>query len=356
LSRGLPRALAGACFALALAGCAAIPWPRGAQPSADGRTAEGLVDLRGVVHVHTHGSHDSPGSIAEVVAGARAAGVRWVAITEHSRPGVLGAHGVIDGVTVIPGFEMRAAGASLLTLGVAERPLATKDPAALVRWTQAAGGVAVVGHFERSGLADPAAWQDARPDAVELVNLHANARERRASLGWRVLLLPAGAALRSLLFVRDANLARWEALPGPPPIVASVDAHAKFRLLGSLGGTVDRYRDTFRLLTTHVLARDASQAAILAALREGRSYVAFEGLAPVPFFRFEPVAGGFALEAPRPARLALACGGAGRVEVEGPAAVLRAPAGATHCRAEARLGARVWVLTGYREVGPAGGP
>ena len=76
------------------------------------------VDLRGVVHVHTRGSHDSPGTIAEVVAAARSAGVSWVAITEHTRPGELGPWGVIDGVTVIPGFELRSAGASLLAIGV----------------------------------------------------------------------------------------------------------------------------------------------------------------------------------------------------------------------------------------------
>ncbi len=336
-----------------MAGCAAIPWPHDVLPPAPGRTAEGFLDLRGVAHVHTGGSHDSPGTVAEVVSAARSAGVRWVAITEHTRPGVIGPHGVIDGVTVIPGFEVRAAGASLLALGLTERLPATKDPAELVRHTRAAGGVAVVGHFEHSGLAEPEAWRAAGPDAVELVNLHANARERRTSLGWRVLLLPSGTALRTLLFLPDASLVHWEALPGPPPVVAGVDAHAKFRLLGFLGGTVDRYRDTFRLLTTHVWARDASQAAILEALREGRSYLAFEGLAPVAAFRFEPTAGGFALEAPRTARLALVCPGATPVEVEARAAVLFVPPGAESCRAEARLGERLWIVTSYRAVEPA---
>ena len=352
MSGQISRALAAGSLALTLTGCAAIPWPRGALPPAATRTAEGWLDLRGVVHVHTRASHDSPGTVAEVVAAARAQGVQWVALTEHTRPGVLGPHGVIDGVTVIPGFETRAAGASLLAIGVAERPPASKDPGELVRFTHASGGVAVVGHFEHSGLADPAAWRAAGPDAIELVNLHANARERRVSLGWRVPLLPSATALRALLFVREASRVQWEALPGPPPIVGSVDAHAKFRLLGPLGGTVDRYRDTFRSLTTHVLARDASQAAILEALREGRSYLAFEGLAPVAAFRFEPVAGGFALEAPRPARLALVCQGARPVEADGSRAVLAAPPGAARCRAEARLGERVWIVTSYRSVPP----
>jgi len=346
------RALATAALGLALSACAAIPWPATPRAPYAGRGAEGWLDLRGVVHVHTRGSHDSPGTIDEVVAAARSAGVVWVAITEHTLPGELGAHGVIDGVTVIPGFEMSTAGASLLALGVSERPPATKDPAALVRFTHAAGGIAVVGHFEHSRLDTPEAWRAAAPDAVELVNLHANSNQARASLGWRVPLLPSGLAFRTLLALPPTNLTHWEALPGPPPIVGAVDAHAKFRLLGALGGTVDRYRDMFRLLTTHVLARDASASAILEAIRAGRSYLAFEGLSAVDAFRFEANAGGFALEAPRPCRLALVCDGVLASEAEASWARLAPPAGARGCRAEAWLGERVWIVTSYRPVRP----
>jgi hypothetical protein len=352
----LRRGLASAALLLALSGCAAIPWPQTPRTPFPDRSPEGWLDLRGVVHVHTRGSHDSPGTIEEVVAAARSAGVSWVAITEHTRPGELGAWGVIDGVTVIPGFEMSSAGASLLAIGVAERPPVSKDPELLVRWVHAAGGVAFVGHFEHSRLADPEAYRRAAPDGVELVNLHAAALERSASLGWRVPFLPTTFALRSLLYLSPENLANWERLPGSPPIVGSVDAHAKFRLLGRLGGTVDRYRDMFRLLTTHVLVRDGSAPAILEALRAGRSYLAFEGFAPVDAFRFEPVAGAFALAAPRPARLALVCDGVRAAEADGAAAVLSAPAGASRCRGEAWLGARMWILTGYRDVVPRRSP
>jgi hypothetical protein len=347
-----PLRIATALLALGLAGCAAIPWPQGARAPHGEPGVEGWLDLRGVVHVHTRGSHDSPGTISDVVAAARSAGLAWLAITEHTKPGVLGEHGVIGGVTVLPGFEASMAGGSLLALGITEKPPSTRDPAALVRFVREAGGVAVVGHFERSRLAEPEAFRAAAPDAVELVNLHANAEQARGSLAWRAPLLPSTAALGTLLRLRESNLARWERLPGPPPIVGAVDAHAKFRLLGPFGGTVDRYRDVFRLLTTHVLARDASAPAILDALRAGRSYVAFEGLAAVDTFRFEPAAGGFLLAAPREARLALVCDGARAAEAEAKSAVLAPPAGARRCRAEAFLGARPWILTSYRDVMP----
>jgi hypothetical protein len=112
----------------------------------------------------------------------------------------------------------------------------------------------------------------------------------------------------------------------------------------------------FRLLTTHVLARDASAAAVLEALRAGRSYLAFEGLEPVPAFRFEPVAGAFALAAPRPARLNLVCDGALAAEAEASSAVLSPPAGVARCRAEAWLGERAWIVTSYRDVMPTNVP
>jgi hypothetical protein len=353
LNPAVLRAPAAAALVVALSGCAAIPWPQTARAGFPGPAAEGWLDLRGVVHVHTQASHDSPGTIDELLEAARSAGLSWVAITEHTRPGVLGPHGEIDGVTVIPGFEVRAAGASLLAIGVAERPPSSRDPATLVRSVHAAGGVAFVGHFEKSQLADPEAYRRAAPDGIELVNLHAAARKRRASIAWRVPLLPATAALRTLLHLSRENVAKWERLPGPPPIVGGVDAHAKFRLLG---GTIDRYRDVFRLLTTHVLARDASAAAVLGALRAGRSYLAFEGLEPVPAFRFEPVAGAFALAAPRPARLNLVCDGALAAEAEASSAVLSPPRGAARCRAEAWLEERAWIVTSYRDVMPAKAP
>jgi hypothetical protein len=222
-----------------------------------------------------------------------------------------------------------------------------------VRYVREAGGVAVVGHFERSRLAEPEAFAAAAPDAVELVNLHANADASRGGLAVRAPFLPAATALRVLVRVREENLAHWERLPGPPPIVGAVDAHAKFRLFGPLGGTVDRYRDMFRVLTTHVLARDRSAAAILEALRAGRTYLAFEALAPVDAFRFEPEGPGFRLEAPREARLVLVCDGAPAAEALAAAAVLAAPAGARRCRAEAHLDDRAWILTSYRAVTPA---
>jgi len=340
-----------AAIAFTFAGCAALPWPQAARaPSSSARRSDGWLDLRGVVHVHTRGSHDSPGTVEEVVEAARSAGLEWVALTEHFEPGDLPRWGRIRGVTILPGYELRAAGASLFAIGVSERPPELRDPVALVRRIHDLGGLSIVGHFERSQLADPAAFERAAPDGVEIVNLHSLARAATWSLAWKGVFLPTPVALRSLLDVPRANLARWEQLPGSPTLVAGVDAHAKFRVLGPLGGTLDRYRDVFRLLTTHVLAHDRAASSILEALRAGRTYVAIEGLAPVDTFTFERHGRDFLLEAPAQARLALVCDGVEVASVLGRRAELSPPPGARRCRAEAWHSERLWIVTGHRDA------
>jgi len=336
-----------ALLALALAGCAALPWPSGRARVAFPERSGEWLDLRGAVHVHTRASHDSAGRIGELIDAAHAAGITWIALTEHTRHARrLPPAGRIEDVTLIPGWEISAAGGSILALGIEDaRSLPREDPAALVAAIHARGGAAFVGHIERSGLATPAAFAALGADGIELANLHATADARRVRLALGGLFLPARFALRALLAPPRANLERWAALPGAPAIVGGVDAHAKFRVLGPLGGTLDRYRDVLRLLTTHVRARDASAGAILAALRAGRSYVAFEGLAPVERFETEPDSGGVRVRAPREARLALVCSGAQVDSAQAQQAVLRARPGAGHCHVEAWLGSRLWVVT-----------
>ena len=305
-----------------------------------------LIDLRGVVHVHTRVSHDSRGSIGEVIDAAHGAGVAWVAFTEHTHhASLVPASGVIEGVILIPGWEVGVLGGSILALGIADVSQLPRAPGALVQAIHERGGAAFVGHLERSSLADPIRFDAAAPDGIEIANLHATANEVRVRLALGELLLPAPLALRALLRTPSANLERWARLSGAPAIVGGVDAHAKYRALGPLGGTLDRYRDLFRLLTTHVLVRERSAPAILEALREGRSYVAFEGLAVVDRFEVSREGTGVRVRAPRPARLALVCGGVVESEVEAAEAVLQGSANTDRCHVEAWLGDRLWIVT-----------
>jgi hypothetical protein len=330
----------------AFTACAALPWPSGFERAPGAWRGDDLVDLRGVVHVHTRVSHDAKGDIGELIDAAHDAGIAFVAFTEHTyRAELDAARGVVEDVILIPGWEVRSGGASMLALGVSRRERLPHDPAKLVAEVHRRGGLAFVGHFEASELADPARYAEAAPDGVEIANLHASAVQVGGRLLLGELLLPAPWALHVLLRPPEDNLARLARVSGVRALVGGVDAHAKFRVLGPLGGTLDRYRDLFRLVTTHVLVRERSARGVLDALRAGRSYVAFEGLAPVSHFAVARTAEGLAVSAPEQARVELVCAGTVAASARGAQVSLPAPAEASECHVEAWLGERLWVIT-----------
>jgi hypothetical protein len=329
-----------------LAACAALPWPSGSARHAASLSAGDFIDLRGVVHVHTRVSHDSKGDIGELIDAAHDSGLAFIALSEHPyRARLRPARGVVEGVILIPGWEVRAAGASILALGIDRRRGLPSEPHALVAEIHRRDGLAFVAHLEASQLAEPARFAEVAPDGIEIVNLHAAALDARFRLALGELLLPAPCALRVLLGAPTENLERYGRLTGVRALVGGVDAHAKFRVLGPLGGTLDRYRDLFRLVTTHVLARERSASGVIEALREGRSYVAFEGLARVDRFAAARTADGYAVRAPDEARLDLVCAGSVVDSSVASEAVLRAPPDAERCHIEAWLGSRLWVIT-----------
>ncbi|HTO06609.1 MAG TPA: hypothetical protein VMR86_06085 [Myxococcota bacterium] len=352
--RGCPAGRLAVCAAAlcALTACAALPWPSGEDRGGAVFHSDGLLDLRGVVHVHTRVSHDAKGDIGELIDAAHDAGIAFVALTEHTyRAELSPARGVVEGVILIPGWEVNSAGASVLALGVSRRARLPRDPAKLVAEVHRRGGLAFVGHFEASQLADPESYAAAAPDGVEIANLHATALEVGGRLVLGELFLPAAWAMRPLLRTPEGNLQRLARLSGVRALVGGVDAHAKFRVLGPLGGTLDRYRDVFRLVTTHVLARERSAAGVLDALRAGRSYVAWEGLAPVSHFAVARTAEGWAVSSPLEARVELVCAGEAVASAQGAEVTLPAPAGSRECHVEAWLGERLWVITSPFDAG-----
>lgn len=347
--------LASGLLLCGLVGCAALPWPEKSRPQLGSPPRAGVswLDLRGVVHVHTRASHDSPGSIEAVISSARAAGVRWVGLTEHSRPGRPRKSAFAEGVLLLSGYELSAPNGSILALGIESLPERSRDVAKLVRAIHEKGGAAFAGHLERWTDTDLARSGVDGLDGVEVVNLHAQAGEiGRLRLGIRSLFLPRPFALRVLLRPPLENLQRWARAAGAHSAVGGVDAHAKLRVLGPLGGTIDRYGTLFRLVTTHVWASELSSCAVVEALREGRSYVAFEALGRVDALTLEVGPREIRVATPGPARLVLVCD---EVEVDSvsdaAAAELTVPPGARFCRVEAWKESGLWIVTSRRAVG-----
>jgi len=339
------------------------------------------TDAPGVLHYHTRLSHDSPGPLEEVVAAARATGLRWVALTEHSTPAV-GTdlpRGEVDGVLLIPGEEISRAGGSILGLGTSGHVEARGRPVrALVEEVRARGGVAYLGHLA-SFDEEPAR----APDGIAVYDLSGDVR---AAGIFRLPVLarafgsgePGRAEDAFLLYVLrrpEATLAAWDRYlaAGPCAGAAETNSHAKFRFLGK---TLDPYAALFPLVRNHALVEGPGEEETLAAIRRGRLLLGFDAAADATGARFEAFDGlrpaaamgdalpwrrslSLAVHLPVPARVRVLrdgrpfAGGRGRAlffPVPGP--------GVYRAEADLDLAGRTlpWVIANPIRVLPAGSP
>jgi hypothetical protein len=304
-------------LSVVLTSCAALttidPQPR-AKLVADPVPVAGteLFDWKGIVHCHSHFSHDSDGTLEEILSACDECGIRFVAMTDHQTEASIrdGERGMRGHTLFLVGAEIRAPQGTLLAFPLL-RPLRRWQHVALLAKEAAAqGALTFVCHAETWN----APWHIAELTGAEIVNLHAGAMTRGygGSLA-TALFLP----LRSLLqriCVRDAAVfAEWDrqlAKGRPYPPVGGADAHANVQVFGPLGGTVGSYREVFSTLSTHVLAERLDEASVVDALRRGRSYVSFDIFGEGTGFDF------------RGERLAEVVLGGGDIEV-GPATRLR---------------------------------
>ncbi len=238
-----------------------------------------LRDFRGIIHCHSLYSHDSKGTYEEILAAAKAAKVDFVCITDHppkGDPGLSlreGWKGLRDGVLFIQGHEM--AGANLLAIGIRE-PVHGATPADRIQAIHAQGGVAIVSHPEEVKDWEPYL----AADGMEIYNVHAAWKRKQADLGFyaqalKVLKEDPERVFSLLQEIDPAILAKWDEINRTRLFVgiAGNDAHQNVKI-GAV--QVDPYERAFRFVSTHVLAEELTEAAVLEALREGRCYVAFD--------------------------------------------------------------------------------
>lgn len=260
-------------LAVILCGC-------GASPSAPARAYR---DFRGVIHVHSRFSHDSKGTYEEILAACKRRGIDFVCMTDHppkddpGRPLREGWRGLRDGVLFIQGAEFSD---ELLGIGLRE-PVTAVGRNAKIEAIHAQGGVAIVCHPEAVKE-----WNFTGYDGIEIWNTHAAFQalmKDPQALGAALKLIrenPEQGFLSILKYPRE-NLERWDELRRARPLVgvAGNDAHQNVNVFGT---PLDPYERSLGFVTTHVLAEELSEEAILRALREGRAYVAFEFVAPAP--------------------------------------------------------------------------
>ncbi|HVO12084.1 MAG TPA: CehA/McbA family metallohydrolase [Vicinamibacteria bacterium] len=290
--------------------------------------ADGYARCNGVVHVHTRLS-DGGGPPEEVIEAARAAGLGFVAITDHNNLDAKPLEGYHQGVLVLVGTEISTPSGHLLGLGLDHDPAYRFNGDALdaLEDVRDLGGVAFAAHpFSARADLRWTGWDLPGPWGIEVVN--GDSEWRRA--GPRLLLSAAlyrlnpRYALLSTLSEPDEARRRWDALLARRDVVAiaGLDAHSRLPVTRRWALRVPSYQALFGLVRDHLLlGRPLSgdlasdRAAVLTALRHGRFYVGLDALAPADGFSFtvEGAGGRWTMGEAAPAVAGLRARAGGRV-------------------------------------------
>ena len=259
---------------------------------------DGYTRVSGVVHVHTTLS-DGGGTPEEVIAEARAAGLAFVAITDHNNLDAKPFAGLREGMLVLVGVEISTTAGHVLGLGLrppgfrfdgeagnalddvhhlggfsfAAHPLTPRDD---LRWT----GWDLPGPWGVELINGDSEWRKAGGRNLATAGLYAFNREY-------ALLLGLGAP--------DELLGRWDAMLARRDVagIAGADAHSRLPITKRWSLRLPSYRSIFSLVRNHVLLDrplqgnfDEDARAVLDAVRRGRLYVGVDALAPADAFSF----------------------------------------------------------------------
>ena len=291
---------------------------------------------RANLHVHSHWSHDSVGTVEEIVAAARTTGTSVLMFTEHPADHydffLEGHQGVKEGVLMIPGAEMQG---FLAYPTMSMRGVTPSSPQELSDLIRGRDGQIFVSHPE-----ERMDWQIQGVTGMEIYNTHADFKDEQnmvAALKNPFRMIGMAELFRKYpqeSFAALQNypvdyLQRWDELCtiAPHTGVSANDAHQnvglvirwtsgdKGQLEDALGerliemdllalpesenlrknkqpGDVifsmflDRYENSLRHVGTHLLLKELSEDSVRECLDAGRAFVAFDWIADSRGFDF----------------------------------------------------------------------
>lgn len=299
-------------------------------------------EYRANLHVHSAFSHDSRGTIDEIVTAAKAAGTHVLMFTEHPADHYDfvkdGHQGMRDGVLLVPGAEMKGL---LVYPRQSVRGLDSGTPQEFSDLVRGRDGLTFLCHLE-----ERMDWEIRGLTGVEIYNTHADFKDEKkmmAAMRNPLWLLNTAELLRkypqeafsALHDYPDDYLKRWDELCERTPHtgVSANDAHQnvgltirqaegnKAQVEDALGkklveldaaaivalrpevkdakiGEVlfqmrlDPYENSLRHAGTHLLMTELTREAVWEALQEGRAFVAFDWIADSTGFDFFAEAAG----------------------------------------------------------------
>ena len=299
----------------------------------------GWNEYRGILHSHSHFSHDSEMAFPDILHALVLARLDFIALSDHAVEGRADFdwqwRGIHEGKLFIPGFELKE---GMMPFGVASGVVLSNQTAAAILAQQIVtnGGVLFYAHPE-----EPREWSRPELTGMEIYNLHTDFKRAKGGLGGRLrsqlpdLLLNLQRypdQVYRLAFHRPTEfLQRWDELNRERHLtgIAGNDCHQnvgvrafyteadtirvedtspktlkEFKLnwftrplarwlFGHLEPNrklfriqLDPYERSARFVNTHVLARGLDEPAILDSLRAGRAFVGFDMIADSSSFRW----------------------------------------------------------------------
>lgn len=230
----------------------------------------GLVDFRGILHCHSHFSHDSNGTEKEIIRAAQKAGIDFIFMTDHPSEGSVtrGLRGRHGDTWFFPGAETH----QLLACDLYEPIEGAQGTQEAIDAVLLQGGLPFIAHPEE--VKD---WNLDGFVGMEIYNLHADTKDETPLTWVRKLLRYRGDPewLYTVFFNPPREtLARWDLLTRDRRVVgvAGNDAHQNIRVLGV---QLDPYLRTFRFVQTHVFAKRLDHDSIVDHLAAGLVYVSF---------------------------------------------------------------------------------
>lgn len=291
--------------------------------------SNGYDDVRSLLHVHSAFSHDSRGTIEEITAAAKEAGVRVIMFSEHPASTydyfVDGHRGMKEGVLLIPGAETEG---FLAYPRQSIQKQQTGTPQEFSNLVRSTGGMIFVCHLE-----ERMDWEIANVTGTEIYNTHAEFKKQtrfQTALRSPLTMFTLATALKqypqevfgALLEYPADYLKRYDQLcqvarhtgvsgndahhnqgyrakivdDGSVSVednlgtkIATFDAEkvpvVKLLTVGKKPGDLileldlDPYVRSFRHVSTHLLLPEVNEAEVRQALEAGRAYVAFDWLA-----------------------------------------------------------------------------
>lgn len=286
-----------------------------------------LNTYRGVMHVHSYLSHDSRGTIDDIIPAAKKDGIDFIFLTDHPHGDIdtlpKGYRGYYDGVLIEPGTEKQGFCTWPLGPTIIDWKL---DKDSIAKNIVSNGGMIFYAHSE-----EPHNWINPYYQGMEIYNFHTDTKDQSPLPILFDVLVNGNKyrhwALRQFFNPQTPILAHWDSLNQSRKIVgfSAIDAHenqnlrarylpdGKVQWVGNNAHNIDTmevnfwnkwlfsapdksgwifkllidtYETGFNYVTNYVLADTLSTSSLSKNMKQGHLFIAFKSLGDAKGFHF----------------------------------------------------------------------